>query len=106
MARLSGWLTHAKPLPRNVMLVQLGPSLSTTSGSSVDFSTSSAGESGARCSTPEILAPGTDNAVRAAVASSYPTSRSSHVESGRALRDPRLRASEADRLLHRAVRVE
>ena len=40
MARLSGWLTQANPRPLNVMLVQLRPTLRTTSGSAVDISTS------------------------------------------------------------------
>ena len=60
IAWFSGWLTHAKPLPLNVMFVQLGHSLRTTSGSSVDISTSWEEESASCLLTPVIIPPVTD----------------------------------------------
>src|SRR5262245_61323876 len=61
MALFSGWLTQAKPLPLNVMFVQLGPSFKTTSGSVVDSSTSWAGEREIDLPMGVILPPRSDN---------------------------------------------
>ena len=59
-ARFSEWLTHAKPLPLNVMLVQLTLSLRTTSGNLVDTSTSREEESAPCLLTGVIVPPESD----------------------------------------------
>jgi len=60
IAWFSEWLTHAKPLPLNVMLVQLTLSLRTTSGSAVDHSTSWEEESAPCLLMGVIVPPGSD----------------------------------------------
>jgi hypothetical protein len=60
IARFSWWLTHAKPLPLNVMLVELTPSFRTTSSSSAAISTSWEEESAPFLLTAAIVPQGSD----------------------------------------------